>query len=138
MNAVYIRLLVAAAMLLVTMTMTMTTARAASPAPAYVDVVITFAGQSFGFSGPLRYFEASDAGGRIGFDLTTLETPGYSPRPNIDVAELRMPGNRWQLLAFAGRAPVTIAGTCAVESFATTENDVRVQHVYLNCVDLDV
>jgi hypothetical protein len=135
MNAVYIRLLVAAAVLL----LTITTARAASPAPAYVDIVITYAGQSFGFSGPLRFFEASDAGGRVGLDLTTLETPGYSPRPNIDAAELRVPGNRWQMVAFAGRrAPVTIEGTCAVETFATTENDVRVQHVYLNCVDLDV
>ena len=135
MKIVYIRFLYLALMLL-TAIVTTTTARAARPAPAYADVVITFAGQSFGFSGPLRYFEASPAGGRIGLDVTTLATPGYMPRPGID-GELRVPGNRWEMVVFGGRAPTAIVGTCAVESFSAIENDFTVQHVYLNCVDLD-
>lgn len=134
MKNVYIRFLLVAVMLLVAAT---TTARAAKPAPVFADVVITYAGQSFGFSGPMHYFEASEAGGRIGLDVTTLETPGFMPRPNID-GELRAPGNRWELVGFGGRSPMTIVGTCAVESFSATENDVTVQHVYLNCIDLDV
>jgi hypothetical protein len=134
MKAVYVRFFFAAAMLLVTMT----PARAARPEPVYVDVVITYAGQSFGFSGPLRYIEVSDAGGRIGLDLTTLEAPGYSPRPNINDTELQVSGNRWQVVAFLGRSPEIIAGTCAIETFATTTSGVKMQHVYLNCVELDV
>lgn len=136
MKALYVRCFQAAATLLLIAAMA-TSARATKPAPAYVDVIITYAGESFGFSGPLRYFDLSDAGGRIGFDVTILETRAFSPRPNIDVADLRMPGNHWQLVLFGGRTPETIAGTCAVESFVTTENDVRLQHVFLNCVDLD-
>lgn len=133
MNAIYVRFFFAAAMLVATMA----PANAARPEPVYVNVVITYAGQSFGFSGPLRYIEVSDAGGRIGLDLTTLETPGYSPRPNIDGTELQVSGNRWQVVAFLGRSPEIIAGTCAIETFATTTSGVKMQHVYLNCVDLD-
>jgi len=113
-------------------------ANAAKPPPAYADVVITFGGQSFGFAGPLRYFDWSEAGGRVGLDLATLETPGYSPRRHIDGNELHAAENRWRLEAFLCRAPQTIAGTCAAESFATTEAGVHVQHVYLNCVDLEL
>jgi hypothetical protein len=136
MKAVYIRLL-CAILLLATLTVA-TTARAAKPAPVYADIVITFAGQSFGFAGPLRYFDISDEGGRIGFDLATLESQGYAPRPDIDAEALRMAGNRWQIVAFGGRSPEIFSGTCAVESFATNESGARVQHIYLNCADLDV
>jgi hypothetical protein len=73
MKAVYIRLL-CAILLLATLTVA-TTVRAAKPAPVYADFIITFAGQSFGFAGPLRHL-ISDEGGRIGFDLTTLESQG--------------------------------------------------------------
>jgi hypothetical protein len=135
MKAVYVRFLfLAVAVLLVSVT----TARAASPAPVYADVVITFGGQTFGFAGPLRYFAVSEDGGRIGFDLTSVGTPGYSPRPDIDATTLRALGNHWEVVTFAGRSPLTIAGTCAVESFAATENAVRVPHVFLKCADLDV
>ncbi|HXR62432.1 MAG TPA: hypothetical protein VN720_02665 [Rudaea sp.] len=134
MKAVYVRFFFAAAMALATMK----AADAAKPADVYADVIITYAGQTFGFAGPLRYFEVADGGGRIGIDLTNLETPGYSPRPDVDPANLPTSGNRWQLVAYIGRSVQTIAGTCAVESFATTQQGVRMQHVYLNCVDLDV
>jgi hypothetical protein len=105
-------------------------------APVY-DVV-TYAGQTFGSAGPLRYFEMSENGGRIGFDLTTLATPGYSPRPEIGTGGLPASGNRWEIVEFIGRSHETISGTCAAESFATTEGDASVQHIYLNCVDLDI
>jgi hypothetical protein len=133
MNAIYVRFFFAATLLVVAATK----ANAAKPAPVYADVVITYAGQSFGFAGPLRYFEASEAGGRIGFDLATLATPGYSARPNIGASELPAAGNRWEMVAYIGRGHETIAGTCAAESFAMTEGDTRVQHIYLNCIDLD-
>jgi hypothetical protein len=112
-------------------------ADAARPA-AYADVVVTYSSQSFGFAGPLRYFEASAAGGRIGIDLISLGTPDYAPRPDIGAVQLRASSNRWQLTGFGGRSPLMVDGTCAVESFATTQNGVTVQHVYLNCIDLDV
>lgn len=113
-------------------------ANAAQPAPASADIVITYASQSFAFSGRLRYFDVSESGGRLGFDVRALGTPDYSPRPDIGNADLRMPGNHWQVVGFAGRFPLTIEGTCAVESFATAEGDATVQHIFLNCVDLDV
>ncbi|HEY2394846.1 MAG TPA: hypothetical protein VGH81_02535 [Rudaea sp.] len=134
MKAVYVRFLYAAALLLATVR----AADAAKPADVYADVVITYAGQTFGFGGPLRYFEIADSGGRIGIDLTNLETPGYSPRPVIDPAALQTSGNRWQLVAYIGHATEIITGTCAVESFATLQQNVRLQRIYLNCVDLDV
>lgn len=112
-------------------------ARATPPAPAWADVVVTFAGQSFGFAGPLRWFDATDAGGRIGFEIRSLATPGFTPRPTIETARLRTPGNRWQIVTFGGRAPQAMEGTCAVESFTTFDDGVRVQHVFLNCADLD-
>jgi hypothetical protein len=136
MNAIYVRFLFAAALLV--LAATTTTAYAAKPAPVYADVVITYAGQSFGFAGPLRYFEVSDNGGQIGFDLATLATPGYSARPNIGSAELPVAGNRWEMVTFIGHSHGTIAGTCAAESFSAMEGDTRVQHIYLNCVDLDL
>lgn len=107
------------------------------PAPVYADVVVSYASQSFGLSGPLRYFDVSESGGRIGFDIRSIGTPAYSPRPDTGAADLRTAGNRWQLSGF-GRSPLTIAGTCAVESFATAESEATVLHVYLNCVDVDV
>lgn len=134
MKSSFIRLCHAAAMLPVALA----SASAARPAPVFADVVISYAGQSFGFAGPLRIFDVSESGGRIGLDIKSLGTPGYSPRPDIGGAELRAPGNRWKVTGFAGHAPLTIAGTCAVEAFATIESDAIVQHVYLNCVDLDV
>jgi hypothetical protein len=51
---------------------------------------------------------------------------------------LRMAGNRWQIVASGVRSLDIFAGTRAVESFATSESGVRVQHIYLDCVDLDV
>jgi len=134
MNAVYVRFFFAAAIALAAVR----AAEAAKPVSMYAEVVITYAGQTFGFGGPLRYFEVADGGGRIGIDLTNLETPGYSPRPVIDPAALHAPGNRWQLIAYIGRSAEIISGTCAVESFATTQQDARMQHIYLNCVDLDI
>jgi len=113
-------------------------ARAAQPAPVYADVVVSYASQSFGLSGPLRYFDVSESGGRIGFDVRSIGTPAYSPRPDTGAADLRAPGNHWQLTGLGGRSPLTIAGTCAVESFATAESEATVLHVYLNCVDVDV
>jgi hypothetical protein len=134
MKAVYVRFFFAAALALATVR----AADAAKPADVYADVVITYAGQTFGFGGPLRYFEVADSGGRIGIDLTNLETPGYSPRPVIDPVTLQTSGNRWQLVAYIGHSTEIIAGTCAVESFATSQQNIRMQHIYLNCVDLDV
>jgi len=133
-NSWIVRLCNAAVMLCVSIG----SASAARPAPQYADVVITYAGQTFGFAGPLRAFAASESGGRISLDLTTLSTPGYAPRPDIGGVDLGAPGNRWQLVGFGGHAPLTITGTCAVESFATVVDGVVVQNVYLNCVDLDV
>ena len=134
MKAVYVRFFYAAALLLATVR----AADAAKPADVHAEVVITYAGQTFGFGGPLRYFEVADSGGRIGIDLTNLETPGYSPRPVIDPEALQTSGNRWQLTAYIGRSAEVMSGTCAVETFATTQQGVRLQHVYLNCVDLDI
>jgi len=133
MNAIYVRLFFAAVLLVVAATK----ANAAKPAPVYADVVITYAGQTFGSGGPLRYFDVSEAGGRIGFDLTTLATPGYSPRPNIAPVDLPLAGNRWEVVMFFDHSHETITGTCAAESFSTTEGDTQVQHIYLNCADLD-
>ena len=134
MNSWIVRLCHAAALLSVAIG----SASAARPAPLYADVVITFAGQTFGFAGPLRAFDVSEGGGRISLDLRTLSTPGYAPRPDIGGVDLGAPGNRWQLTGYGGHAPLTITGTCAVESFATVQSDAIVQNVYLNCVDLDV
>ena len=134
MKSWIVRLCHAAAMLPVAVA----SAHVAKPLPLYVDVVITYAGQTFGFAGPLRAFDASESGGRISLDLTTLSTPGYAPRPDIGGVDLGAPGNRWQLIGLGGHAPLTITGTCAVESFATVEDGAIVQNVYLNCVDLDV
>jgi len=75
-NSWIVRLCNAAVMLCVSIG----SASAARPAPQYADVVITYAGQTFGFAGPLRAFAASESGGRISLDLTTLSTPGYAPR----------------------------------------------------------
>jgi len=134
MNAIYVRLFFAAALLIVAATK----ANAAKPEPVLADIAITYAGQTFGFGGPLRYFDVSESGGRIGLDLLSLASPGYSPRPNIAPVELPLAGNRWEMVMFIGRSHETITGTCAAESFAMTEGDNQVQHIYLNCVDLDI
>jgi hypothetical protein len=42
------------------------------------------------------------------------------------------------MVMFVGHSHETITGTCALESFSTTEGDTQVQHIYLNCGDLDI
>jgi hypothetical protein len=134
MKLIYVRFVFAAVLLI----LAATKANAAKPAPVFADVVITYAGQSFGFGGSLRYFDVSETGGRIGFDLLTVGSPGYAPSPNLAPVELPLTGNHWEMVMFIGRSHETISGTCAAESFSTTEGDTQVQHVYLNCVDLDI
>jgi hypothetical protein len=134
MNAIYVRLFFAAVLLIVAATK----ANAAKPEPVFADIVITYAGQTFGFGGPLRYFDVSETGGRIGLDLLTLGSPNYASRPNAAPVELPLAGNRWEMVMFVGHSHETITGTCAVESFAMAEGDNQVQHIYLNCVDLDI
>lgn len=135
MNTMHARFILAAAMLL--LLAAITKAHAAKPMPVYADVVITFAGQSFGFAGPLRHFEVTDAGGQVVLDPRTLESAPDVPPSDLDVSTLREPGNTWQVLANVNHSLAVFTGTCAVESFWTTEAGVSVLHVYLNCADLD-
>jgi hypothetical protein len=134
MKAIYVRFFFAAALL----AMAATKANAAKPASVYADIVITYAGLAFGFGGPLRYFDVSETGGRIGLDLLTLGSPNYASPPNAAPVELPLAGNRWEMVMFVGHSHETITGTCALVSFSTTEGDTQVQHIYLNCGDLDI
>jgi hypothetical protein len=135
MNTMHARFIIAAVMLL--LLAAITKAHAARPMPVDADVVITFAGQSFGFAGPLRYFEATDAGGQVVLDPRTLESAPDVPLEDVDVATLDARGNTWQVLAYVNHSVAVFTGTCAVESFRSTEAEVSVLHVYLRCADLD-
>ena len=135
MNAVLARFIRAAVVVIAMVAAT--GALAAKPRPEYAEVVITFAGQSFGFAGRLRHFEVNDAGGQVALDLATLESPAFAPPSDVDATVLRAPGNNWQVVTYLNRSPVVFSGTCALESFRATEFEVSILHVYLNCADLD-
>jgi hypothetical protein len=134
MNAMRARLVFAALLLMLG---AIAKAHAGRPAPVYVDVVITFAGQTSGIVGPLRYFEMTNAGGRVALDLQSIESSTYMPLPDVDVTDLEATGNAWQILARLGHSVFAFTGTCAAESFTTIEAGAIVQHVFLNCSELE-
>ncbi len=113
------------------------TAAAKPPAAVYADVEITFAGQTFGFSGPEQSFSQSASGGRIAFDLQQLQTPGYVPLPPVDVGTLEPAGNYWIVQQNLNRGPYVFTGTCASETYTTRESGVVVRHLHLNCSEFD-
>lgn len=113
-------------------------ASATKPAPAtYSEVLITFAGQTFGFSGPEESFSQSADGGRIVFELTQLQSPGYMPLPPVDTDTLEAHGNQWVILPKAGKRSYAFAGICASETYTTSESGVIVRHLNLNCSEFD-
>ena len=114
-----------------------TASHAGKPAPAiYSEIEITYAGQTFGFSGVEKSFSQSATGGRVVFEVTQLGTPGYAPLPQIDTSALEPTGNHWELQSNLGNRSYTYVGTCAAETFTTTESGFFVRHLYLNCRDL--
>ncbi len=100
------------------------------------EVEITFGGQTFGFSGVEKSFSQSETGGRIVFDVTQLGTPGYTPLPQIDTNALEPTGNHWEVQSNLGARSYMFVGTCANETYTTTESGLVVRHLYLNCKDL--
>ncbi len=102
----------------------------------YSEVEISFGGQTFGFSGVEKSFSQSESGGRIVFDVTQLGTPGYVPLPQIDTSALESTGNHWEVQSNLGTRSYTYAGTCAAETYTSTESGFFVRHLYLNCRDL--
>ncbi len=113
-------------------------ASAKPPASTYAEVLITFGGQTFGFSGPEESFSQSADGGRIVFELTQLQTPGYDPLPPVDPNALDASGNHWVVQPNLGKRPYAFAGTCASETYTTDEAGGVVRHLNLNCSELDV
>lgn len=115
-----------------------TVSHAGKPVAAiYSDIEITFGGQTFAFSGIEKSFSQSASGGRVVFDVTQLGTPGYAPLPQIDTSTLETTGNHWQVQSNLGSRSYSYNGTCAAETFTTTESGIVVRHLYLNCRDLD-
>ena len=110
---------------------------AAPRATIYSDVQITYAGQTFGFSGNQSYFNMNQDGGRIVFGVITVDPPGYLPLPQIDTSALPESGNRWEVVTKVGKNTYTFVGTCAAETFnAADVNGAWVRHLFLNCKDL--
>ena len=115
------------------------TALAAKPGPnAFADVQVTFGGQTFGFAGVLDTFSQSQNGGRIAFELTMLGTPGYVPLPQIDTSSLKADGNYWEVVSKLGNRSDVFAGTCASETYSSSEGGATVRHLYLNCSSLSI
>lgn len=113
-------------------------AAAAPPKPGiYSDIRITFAGETFGFSGAQASFSQNQDGGRIVVDVTTISTYDYLPLPEFDTDTLSAPGNRWEVVPKLENHSYLFAGTCASQTFSTTEaNGIIVRHVFLNCKDM--
>jgi hypothetical protein len=103
----------------------------------YSDVYITVGTQTFGFSGAEKSFSQSATGGRIVFDLTQLGTPGFTPSPQVDTGALEAQGNHWEIQSNLGTKSYLFVGTCASETYTTTEGSATVRHLNLNCKDLD-
>ena len=104
----------------------------------FSDVEITFAGQTFGYSGVEKSFSQSATGGRIVFDVTQLSTPDYAPLPQIDTSLLEPTVNHWEIQTNVKARTYTYAGTCAAETFTTIDSGFVVHHLYLNCRDFSV
>jgi hypothetical protein len=113
-------------------------AYAGKPAPVlWSDVVITYAGQTFGFTGSQSSFAQSQDGGRIVFNLSQLDTPGTAELPDIDVSLLTPKGNHWDVVSKVDNHSYTFSGTCASQTFTTSDSGGNViRHLYLNCRDL--
>ena len=110
----------------------------AAPRPSvYSDVRITFAGETFGLLGVQTSFSENQDGGRIVFDLTTIGTSDYLPLPEIDTNTLPVTGNHWEVVSKLGSHSYLFVGTCASETFSTTDsNGTVVRHMFLNCRDM--
>jgi len=103
----------------------------------YTDVSITYAGQTFGFAGRQESFNLAQDGGSVVFDLTSLSSPEFTPLPEVDVGSLQPNGNSWKIVSKVNSKSWTYAGTCASESFTTSNGDGSItRHLYLNCRDL--
>jgi hypothetical protein len=103
----------------------------------YSDVRVTFAGETFGFSGAQASFSQNQDGGRIVLDVTTISTYDYLPLPEFDTGTLSAPGNHWEVVPKLENRSYLFAGTCASQTFSTTEaNGIIVRHVFLNCKDM--
>ena len=103
----------------------------------YSDVRITFAGQTYEFSGVQQSFNESQDGGRVVFNLRVLGTPSFDPLPSFDPSGLPEDGNHWDVISRAGGHSYSFSGTCASQTFSTVDaNGVNVRHLYLNCADL--
>jgi hypothetical protein len=113
------------------------TALAGPKATIYSDVRITYAAQTFGFSGVQTSFTMSQDGGRVVFGVTTVDTPGYMPLPQIDTSILPEAGNHWEVVTKVGNHTYTFFGTCAAQTFTIKDaNGAWVRYVFLNCKDL--
>jgi hypothetical protein len=112
-------------------------AAAAPRASVYSDVRITFAGETFELLGIQTSFSESQDGGRIVFDLTTIGTSDYLPLPEIDTNTLPASGNHWEVVSKLGSHSYLFVGTCASETFSTTDSQGSViRHMFLNCRDM--
>ena len=110
---------------------------AAPKATIYSDVQITYAGQTFGFSGSQTSFSINQDGGRIVFSVIAVAPPGYLPLPQIDTSELPESGNRWEVVTKVGKNTYNFIGTCAAETFTAVDvNGASVRRLFLNCKDL--
>ena len=104
----------------------------------YSDVRITFAGSSFGLIGVQTSFSQNQDGGKITFNLTTVDTLDYSPVPQIDTAALSTTGNHWEVVSKLGKKTYTFIGTCASETYSVaSENGSLVRELFLNCQDVE-
>jgi len=111
-------------------------ALAAPKATVYSDVQITYGGQTFGFSGVQTSFSVNQDGGRVIFNVTTVDPPGYLPLPQIDTSSLPESGNRWEVVTKVGTRSYSFAGTCASETFTTSgPSGGWIRHLFLNCKD---
>ena len=112
-------------------------ADAKPPAATMADVQITFGGQTFGFSGPEESFSQSAEGGRIVFEPTQLQKLGYTPLPDVDIDALEAHGNRWIVQPNLVKHSYAFVGTCASQTYTTTESGVIIRHLNLNCSEFD-
>jgi hypothetical protein len=115
-----------------------TAASAAAAKPSvYCDVRITFAGETFGFSGAQSSFSQSQDGGRIVVDVTTVGTYDYLPVPEIDTTTLSASGNHWEVAPKLENHSYLFVGTCASATLNTTDSTgATVRHLFLNCEDM--
>ena len=102
----------------------------------YSEVNITFGGQTFGFSGAEKSFSQAATGGVIVFDVRQLTAPDFAPLPQVDTKTLEPKGNHWEVETNAGGHTYMFVGTCASETYTTTEAGSVIRHLNLNCKDL--